>query len=180
MKLLLAIVRARFKSMVILVILLVLNVALACYVTFRQAPRTEALRIQRNARQRLLATGGDDLSAIYRQGITDLALFLDIAPPRKSFARVIGEILEMAHNNGLAVSGITYKPDPVAHDGLIDYAFSFSVVGKYAGVKSYIADLQHFREMVVVDQFSLVGGRMSEEVVDLKLHLTVYLRAVPR
>lgn len=180
MKLLLEIVRARLKSIVVLVTLLVVNVALACYALLWQAPRNEALQVRRNEQQRLLASGGGDRSAVYRQGTTDLETFLTLVPPRKSFARVVGEILEMAQNSGLTVSGVTYKPQPLASGGLIDYSLSFSVMGKYAGVKSYFADLHRFREMVVVEQFSLAGGRATEEVVDLKLNLTVYLQAVAR
>ena len=178
MKFFLEIVQARLKSIIVLGVLLILNVALAVYALFWQAPRNEALQIRRNDQQRLLSSGGGDISAIYRQGTIDLQTFQTLAPPRKSFARVVGEILEMAHNSGLTVSGVTYKPDPVASGGLIDYVLVFSVVGKYAGVKSYFADLQRFKELVVVDQFSLAGGRTTEEVVDLKLNLTVYLQAV--
>jgi type IV pilus assembly protein PilO len=178
MKLLLDIVRARLKSIIILGILLILNLVLALYALFWQAPLNESLQIRRNDQQRLLASGGGDISAVYRQGLTDLATFQAMVPPRKSFARVVGELLEMAQNSGLTVSGVTYKPDPVASGGLIDYSLSFSVAGNYAGVKSYFADLQRFKEMVVVDHFSLGGGRTTEELVDLRLNLTVYLQAV--
>ena len=180
MKFFLEIVQARLKSIIFLGVLLILNVVLAVYALFWQAPRNESLQIRRNDQQRLLASGGGDISAVYRQGITDLGTFYAMAPPRKSFARVVGEILEMAHNSGLTVSGVTYKPDPVASGGLIDYVLVFSVAGKYAGVKSYFADLQRYKEMVVVDQFSLAGGRTTEEIVDLKLNLTIYLQAVAR
>jgi len=180
MKLLLEIVQARLKSIIVLGVLLILNMVLALYALFWQGPRNEALQVRRNVQQRLLASGGGDISAVYRQGTTDLGTFYAMVPQRKSFARVVGEILEMAQNSGLTVSGVTYKPDPVASGGLIDYALGFSVAGKYAGVKSYFADLQRFKEMVVVDQFSLAGGKTTEEVVDLKLNLTVYLQAVAR
>ena len=180
MKFFLEIVKARLKSIIVLGVLLVLNIVLGLYSLIWQAPRNEALQIRRNEQQRLLASGGGDISAVYRQGTADLVAFHAMVPPRKSFARVVGEILEMAHNSGLTVSGITYKPNPVASGGLIDYALGFSVVGKYAGVKSYFADLQRLKEMVVVDQFSLAGGRTTEEIVDLKLNLTVYLQAVVR
>jgi Tfp pilus assembly protein PilO len=178
MKFFLEIIQARLKSIIVLGVLLILTVVLALYALFWQGPHNEALQIRRNEQQRLLATGGGDISAIYRQGTADLATFSAMVPPRKSFARVVGEILEMAQNSGLTVSGVTYKPNPVANGGFIDYTLSFSVVGKYAGIKSYFADLQRFKEMVVINQFSLAGGRTTEEVVDLKLNLTVYLQAV--
>ena len=180
MKLFVEIVRARLTSIIILAILLVLDVALTSYLLIWQGPRIESLQIRRNELQRALTSGGGERTAIYRQGTADLATFQSLIPPRKSFARVIGEIVEAARNNGLVVSGIIYKANPTVRDGLVDYTVSFSVVGKYAGVKSYFADLQRFREMVVVDQFSLTGARTTEEVVDLKLSLTVYLQAVTR
>ena len=178
MKLLLEIIGLRRKSIIFLGLLLLLNMLLVIYSQFRQAPRNEALQIRRNEQQRLLGMGGGDISAIYRQGSADLATFFAMVPPRKSFARVVGELLEMAHNSGLIVSAVTYKPDPVVSGGLVDYSLSFSVSGNYAGVKSYFADLQRFKEIVVVDQFSLAGGRSTEEVVDLRLNLTLYLQAV--
>ncbi len=180
MKFFLEIVTARLKSIIALGTLLLLIVALALYALFWQAPRTEALHLRRVEQQRLLTSGGGDISRIYAQGNADLATFTSLVPPRKSFARVVGEILEMAHNSGLAVSGVTYKPDPVPSGGLVDYVVSFSVIGKYAGVKSFFADIQRSKEMVVVDQFSLGGAKSTEEIVDLKLSLTVYLQAVPR
>ncbi len=178
MKFLLEIIRARPKSFIFLATLLAVNMALVLYLLFWQSPENEALRIRRTEQQRLLASGGGDVTALYRQGMTDLATFSAMAPPRKSFARVVGEILEAAQNSGLTVSAVTYKPDTVASGGLVDYSLSFSVAGKYAGVKSFFADLQRFKEMVVVDQFSLAGGRTTEEIVDLRLTLTIYLQAV--
>ncbi len=178
MKLILDIMRARRKSMLLLGLLLLLNLLLAAYLLLWQSPGMEELQIRRNEQQRLLASGGGDISGQYRQGISDLATFQGMAPPRKSFARVVGEILEAAQDSGLAVSGVTYKPNPVPSGGLVDYSLTFSVAGKYAEVKSYFADLQRFKELVVVDQFSLAGMRTTEEMVDLKLTLTIYLQAV--
>jgi type IV pilus assembly protein PilO len=178
MKFLMGIFRVRMKSIIAIGILLCVNILLALYVQFWLAPRNEALQVRRNEQQKLLASGGGDISAVYQQGTRDLEAFFSMVPPRKSFARVVGEILELAQNSGLTVSGVTYKPDPVVSGGLIDYVLSFSVAGKYAGVKSYLADLQRFREMVVIDHFSLGGVKTTEEAVDLKLDLTVYLKTV--
>ena len=178
MKFFLEIMQVRPKSIITLGALLIINIAVGVYVFFWQNPRNESLQTLRNEQQRLLASGGGGINTNYRQGVTDLATFNGMVPPRKSFARVVGELLELAQNSGLTTSGLSYKPELAATSGLMNYALSFSVTGKYAAVKSYLADLQRFKEMVVVEQFSLSGGKTTEEIVDLKLHLTVYLQAV--
>jgi type IV pilus assembly protein PilO len=175
MKFLLEILRSRKKSVALTLVLLIANVALAVYLLGWLIPGNKALQSRWFEKRKLLTTGGGDLAAIYRQGISDLETFNTMVPVRKSFAREVGDIFELAANNGLTVSAVTYKPNP-SSVSLLDYALSFSVAGKYAGVKSFIADLQRFKEMVVIDHFTLTGSRATEEYVDLKLNLTVYLR----
>lgn len=176
MKMLLEILRVRKKSVIALAVLLVITVTLVVCLQVWLIPGTAALQVQRNERQRLLSTGGGDISAVYHQGTKDLATFGELVPSRKAFARVVGQLFELAANNNLTVSGVSYKPNHSSTNAVVNYTLSFSVVGKYAGAKSYLADLQRFREMVVIDQFDMAGGKATEENVDLKLNMTIYLR----
>jgi type IV pilus assembly protein PilO len=127
--------------------------------------------------KRLLAAGGAgmDEAAFYRQGTADLVVWRTRIYPKKEFARFIGELFETATNSTLKVGSIAYKPQPIKSEGLLAYSIDFNVSGKYAAIKSFIADIEHFREICVIDDISL-NGKATEESVDMRLQLTAYFR----
>lgn len=127
--------------------------------------------------KRLLAAGGAvmDAPAVYRQGTADLAAWRARIYPKKEFARFIGELFENATNNSLKVGAITYKPQLIKGEDLLAYSIGISVSGKYAAIKSFIADIERLREIAVIDNLSL-NGKATEESIDMKLQLTAYFR----
>ncbi len=116
-----------------------------------------------------------DSADVYRQGTADLATWRARIYPKKEFARFIGEIFETATNNSLKVGAITYKPQQVKGEDLLAYSFGFNVSGKYAAIKSFIADIQRLREIAVIDNISL-SGKATEESIEMRLQLTAYFR----
>ena len=63
-------------------------------------------------------------------------------------------------------------------EDLVTYTLDFNVTGKYAAVKSFLADLGRMHEILTVDNISLANSKASEDAVALKVQLTVYLRMV--
>ena len=59
---------------------------------------------------------------------------------------------------------------------MLVYRLAMSVNGRYAAIKSFLVDLRRFRELVVVDDFSLTNSDVFEENVTMDLHMTIYLR----
>lgn len=159
-----------------ILVLVLVNIGIAAYSRFIQQPTLAKLQ-QEWSEKRLLLTGGKgDLSAIYRQGEADLAAFQQRIPLKRDFTRVMMEVFELASNNGLKVKGITYKPDLLKESNLVVYGIVMTVDGKYAGIKSFISDLQCYGGLVTMDSISLTSSSMTEEEVSLKMQLSAYLR----
>jgi type IV pilus assembly protein PilO len=169
---------ARRKSFSFLAFLALLNLALALYLSIWQQPELAKAQSDWFARRSALASGQSiGTAARYRNGVRDLALFEKRYIPKKEFAGFLSVLFDTAKSNSLSVKGITYKPGPVKGEaGLLSYGISFNVSGKYPAVKSFIADLNRFPEMVTLDSLSLASTSKTEESVDLKVELTAYLK----
>jgi type IV pilus assembly protein PilO len=168
--------KARQRSFICILILLILNVGLYAYSAAYQEPLLAGLQIKWAEKRRLAAGEAVmDMATVYRQGTSDLAAWRKRIAPKKEFARFIGDLFEAAGNNSLHVGAITYKPEPVKGEDLLAYSIGFNVSGKYAAIKSFIADMERLRDIAVIDNISL-DGRASEESVALRLQLTAYFR----
>lgn len=172
----LELLKARKKTIAVLLLLVLANVGLTVYIRAFQEPRLARLQGDWTAKRALGAGAGRDVSTIYRQGMDDLAAYHERIPLKKDFTRLMMEIFEEAANNGLKVQGLTYKPETLKEKNLVVYGVSMNLSGKYAGVKSFIADLQCRRELLTIDSLSLSGGSATEESVGLKMQLSAYLR----
>jgi type IV pilus assembly protein PilO len=171
------ILRSRPKTFIFIAVLIFVNVVLYVYCSSYQKPRLSSLQNtwfqQRKAKEQGLNI---DAPSIYRQGKADLSTWRNRIAPKKDFARVVSELFELAGNNALSVGGITYKPAQVKGENLLSYAISLDVYGKYSAIKSFLADVMCSREFLIIDHISLNNNRPTEELVDLKVHLTVYFR----
>jgi type IV pilus assembly protein PilO len=170
------IISARRNSFIAIFVLILINIGLFLYSSAYLGPKVVLLQ-NKWSDKRLIAAGeaGIDTGAVYRQGTGDLAAWRARIYPKKDFARFIGELFESATNNTLKVGAITYKPQPVKDENLLAYSIGFNVSGKYAAIKSFIADIERLREIAVIDNISL-NGKTTEESVDMKLQMTAYFR----
>ncbi|RNC68727.1 MAG: pilus assembly protein PilO [Desulfuromonadales bacterium] len=171
------ILKARKLSIAVIASLILINSGLVVYVRMFQEPQLAGLQDQWSGKRALAAGQKGDVSDAYRQGMADLASFNDRIPPKRDFTKLMMEIFETAANNGLTVKGIAYKPDVLRAEGFVLYGVSMSLDGKYAGIKSFLGDLQCHRGLITVDSVSLSSGSMTEEAVSLKINLSTYLRA---
>lgn len=165
------------RSLALIGVLLLLNVGLYAMITSYQAPAlVNAQNKWRDLRSRVTALGRSDVTVAFRQGKSDLEKITALVPSRRQFARVLSDLIEAAASSGVAPGGITYKPQAVKDEHLLAYSVSMSVTGRYAAVKSFLADLQKYREMVVVDGITLSNSDPFEENVTMDVRMTVYLR----
>ena len=167
---------ARRNAFIAISVLILINIGLFLYSSAYLEPRIAILQ-NKWSEKRLLAAGGAviDAAAVYRQGIADLAAWRTRIYPKKEFAAFIGEIFDTATNNTLKVGAITYKPRLVKGEDLLAYSIGFNVSGKYAAIKSFIADIERLREIAVIDNISL-SGKSAEESIEMRLQLTAYFR----
>jgi type IV pilus assembly protein PilO len=170
------IITARRNSFIAISVLILINIGLYLYSSTYLGPRVAFLQ-NKWSEKRLLAAGGAviDTAAVYRQGTADLAAWRARIYPKKEFSRFIGELFETATNNTLKVGAITYKPQPVKGEDLLAYSIAFNVSGKYAAIKSFIADIERLHEIAVIDNISL-NAKTTEETIDMRLQLTAYFR----
>jgi type IV pilus assembly protein PilO len=171
------IIGARRKSFGFLAFLVLVNLSFFLYQSLWQKPALEKAQNAWFAKRDAAASGADRGGAArYRDGLRDLGLFQKRLISKKDFAGFLSELFATARSNSLSLKGITYKPALIKEEGLLSYDIGCTVSGKYAAVKSFIADLARFPGMVTVDSISLANSSQTEESVDLKVQLTVYLK----
>jgi len=170
------ILKSRQKSFICISILIVANLGLYVFSSAYLEPQLADLqRKWSEKRVQAAAEPAMDAAAIYRQGTADLKTWRARISPKREFAGFIGELFETAVNNSLRVGAITYKPSPVKGENLLAYSIGFNVSGKYAAIKSFIADIERYRAIAVIDNLSL-NGKSDEELIDMRLQLTAYFR----
>jgi len=170
------IIKARRNFLIAICVLILINIGLYIFSSAYLEPRVASLQNIWSEKRLLAAKGAVmDSAAAYRQGTADLATWRARIYPKKEFARFIGEIFETATNNSLKVGAITYKPQHVKGEDLLAYSIGFNVSGKYAAIKSFIADIQRLREIAVIDNIAL-SGKTAEESIEMRLQLTAYFR----
>jgi type IV pilus assembly protein PilO len=142
-----------------------------------QAPAIADAQVKWNdLRRRAAAAGRGDVTSAYKQGQIDLRTLTERIPLKRQFPQVLGDLMEAAASNGVVAGALTYKPELVKGENLLAYALTMKISGRYAAVKSFLADLLNTRELIVVDGFSLSNSDPFEEDVSMDLRLTVYLR----
>ncbi|MBU5614856.1 type 4a pilus biogenesis protein PilO [Geomonas azotofigens] len=177
-QMLLDMIAARRTAFAFIAFLALLVLGLEAYVSTYQRPELERVQQAWFAKRDALARGETQADATrYQQGMRDLEEFRKHLVPKKDFAALMSKLYGTAKSNSLTLSGITYKPGKVKGKGsqIVTYGISFNVVGKYGSVKSFLADLVRYPEMLVVDAVSLSNSSPTEEKVDLKIQTTVYL-----
>jgi type IV pilus assembly protein PilO len=163
--------------LILLLILVVANIGVYFFSSLYQEPRLSQLQNRWSEIQRTSRTPAIDRGTAYQLGSADLKAWKDRIAPKRDLARIVGELFAIASSNSVTVGGITYKPEKVKEDDtLLAYGIGLTVTGRYAAVKSFVADLGRLKEIVVVDSVSLNNSKMTEEQVDLKVSLTAYLR----
>lgn len=171
------IVKQKWRHIVVVVLLLVLNSALGIYVSTSQAPDLiEKQKIWSSLRRQNSSTVRVDAESLYRLGNADLTKLKTRIPAKREFARILGEIYEMASGTAVDVEKISYKPVAIKEDVLQCYELTLTVNGSYAATKSFLADLLKNRELMVVDSVSFANQDMFSEHVTMDLRLTLYLR----
>ncbi len=169
--------RLRRRSLIAIAALVLINVILYADIAIYQTPALDnARRSWGSLRDRVMALGRGDVTATYRQGKTDLEKIRTMIPVKRDFPRILGDIMDTAASSGVTMGSVSYKPRTIKEESLLAYAVIMTVNGSYAGIKSFLADLQQNRELVVIDAISLSNGDPYEENVSMELRLTVYLR----
>jgi len=165
-------IAARSKSFASLAFLVLLALGCQLYLSLWQRPGLEKAQ-DALAKGETLAD-----STRYRNGVRDLEELEKRLVPKKEFAALLSQVYDTAKENSVSLAKISYKPasekDRVGQ--VLPYGISFTVSGKYASVKSFLADLVRYRELLTVDAVSLSSQSQTEESVSLNLDATVFLK----
>lgn len=171
------IVRQKWRLLSIILFMLLLNITLSVVISAYQLPSLATLQVRwSDLRQKLARSGRVDADTLYKQGVDDLEKLMTAIPEKREFARILSDLLEAATASNVEVSKISYKPELLKDEPLLSYQLSFSASGSYAGVKSYLSDLQKSQELIVVDMVSFSNSDFYVENVVMNVRLTVYLR----
>jgi type IV pilus assembly protein PilO len=170
------IARGHKRSLGFIAFLAVLNLVLALYLSLWQNPELARAQSEWFAKREALKAGQNTTAAAsYDSTVRDLSAFRQRLIPKKEFPSFLSKLYDLSKSNSLVISAITYKPTPIKQEGIIAYGISFTLSGKYAAVKSFIADFERLKEMATIDSISLSSTSQTEEVVDLKVQTTAYL-----
>ncbi|QWV92253.1 type 4a pilus biogenesis protein PilO [Geomonas oryzisoli] len=177
-QMLLDMIAARRKSFTFIAFLALLALGIEAYISTYQRPELANVQQAWFTKRDALARGETQADATkYQQGMRDLDEFRKHLLPKKELAALLSRIYGTAKTNSLVLSGINYRPSKEKGKGnqMVTYGISFNVTGKYASVKSFLADLARYREMLIVESISLSNSSVTEEKVNLRIQTTVYL-----
>lgn len=169
--------RQKKRSLNVALLLLVVNIAVyAVNYGYLDSSVNEARQKWHELRRRVSVAERGDVSVVYRQALADLEKLSALIPLKRQFPSVLGDILDAAASSNVVIGTVTYKPQVVKNEDLLAYSINMSVSGSYAAVKSFLADLQKNRELVVIEAVALSNRDPFEENVSMNVNLTVYLR----
>ena len=174
---LLELLRLKKQSLIAIGLLLLSNVILYALVSgYQESAIIEARANWGNLRRRIAAANQGDVNVVYRQGKSDLEKLRSRIPLKRQFPQVLGDVLDAAASSAVTIGSITYKPQVIKDEELLAYIVTISTSGSYAALKSLLADLQRYHELVVIDGVSFANSDPYVENVSMELSLTVYLR----
>lgn len=173
----LEIVRQKWRSLSVILFLLLLNAALGVFVSSYQVPALSELQTKWSSlRLQASQAGKVDAATLHQQRTADLEKLTSRIPDKRQFARVLNDLLETAADSAVEIGTISYKPVQIKEEALLSYQLSLSADGSYAAIKSFLSDLQKNRELVVVDSVVFLNSDLYVENVVMNLKITVYLR----
>jgi type IV pilus assembly protein PilO len=170
--------REKKVTLIAALVLLLLNIGLYAVTAGYIEPKVAVSQASwSELRQRVAVAGRADVATVYQRGTDDLKKLMSLVPVKRQFPRVLGDILDAAASSAVETGNVSYKPQVVkGREDLLVYGITMSVGGSYAAVKSFLADLQKYGEMVVIDSVKLSKSDLYEENVVMDLKLTVYLQ----
>lgn len=170
------IIRQRGSALKVLLVLFLATLAVWGYASLWQAPAlAKGEGSLRQAQVDATSATGTPASR-YRAAEGELKLFRDRVIDKRDFPSFLARLFDRVAKNGLAFKQVTYKPLVIPDEGMVSYDIGFTVSGRYAQVKSFIADLARFREIVTLDSVNLANTSPTEERVELRVQITAYLK----
>ena len=171
------IIRQKWRLLSIILVLVLLNIALGTVISMQQIPHLADLHMTWNdLRRQLAGTGQVDAATLYHQNAADLETLKKRIPEKREFARVLSELYADATSSSVELGSVNYKVAQIKGEPLLAYELSLTVTGSYAAVKSYLADLEKKRELLVIDSVSFANSDPLVEHIAMDLHITVYLQ----
>jgi Tfp pilus assembly protein PilO len=111
------------------------------------------------------------------QAKQDIEYFVSRLSLRTEFPTVIAELFQLLHNHGLSVNKMSYNPELIDFHHLLKFTTNFSVIGKYAPIKSFLADLQESKTLFCIDNLSIVNrSTQEEESIEIMLQISTFFR----
>jgi type IV pilus assembly protein PilO len=169
--------KAQPRTFILIFVLILVNIGFFLFTAAYLTPHFERLQNQWFEKRKIMTGGaGLDEATIYQQGTRDLTVWRDKIISKREFTKFIGTLYETASNNSLTFSGLSYKVVQLKEKNLVAYSLDINVSGKYGAIKSFISDIGRMPEIITTDNISLNNKTFTEDHVDLRVQLTVYLK----
>jgi hypothetical protein len=151
--------------------------AAALYVSAVVPLATEraALRAEADDLERRLQPGG----AAARKGTPaeQLATFYAFFPAPQSSPEWLGKINAAARANGLALRAGEYKLERPADQKLVRYQITLPVVGSYAQVRGFVAQVLAEVPAAALEEITLRRESVSSPALEARIRFTLFLRS---
>lgn len=159
------------------VFILLLNLAFYVVVIERQRDRMARLETVYSKKRNPVGLRAEgERIAGYRIAGEEVKLFEAGLPPKEKFVQRLKEMHDLLERHGLTMDRITFKPKAVGALKLWKYTSSFSVSGRYAQLKGFIADLQNSPNLFCLEKLSFINRSSTRELVNMKLEVSTYFK----
>lgn len=169
----------RFNRLFFWVVGFLFVINLFSFVLIKNAERktiAELYSAYETKRKKRVPERSDTAKARAQQAKEDIRDFTNALPRRLTFPEIIKEIFDALNRHGLPATNMSYKPEAVDFQKLLKYSTSFTVSGRYASLKAFLADIQNSRTLFCIESISFTNQSKAEELVSLNLKVAIYLR----
>ncbi|MBN1848458.1 MAG: type 4a pilus biogenesis protein PilO [Deltaproteobacteria bacterium] len=113
----------------------------------------------------------------FLQARRDIQSFVNRLSQRTEFPVLVSELFQLLHRHGLSMDKMSYHPESIDFYDLLKFTTNFSVVGKYAPIKAFLADLQESKTFFCIDNLSITNrSSQDEESIEMAFQVSMFFR----
>ena len=156
-------------------VILLLNLFFYALIIKKQSKKIDELRYLYAKTRNIGTFDKNDKTAKHILAKDAMQSFRDKLLNKSAFPDHVKELYYIINGQGLSISTMTFKPEPVNNLLLWKYTTSFKVSGQYAKLKGLLAEIQESPSLFCIESLSFKNQSKNEELVDLNLSISTYL-----
>ena len=155
-------------------VILLLNLFFYSVIIKIQSKKIDELRCLYAKTRNIGAFDKNDKTTKYILAKDAIQSFRNKLHNKSAFPNHVEELYNAINGQGLSISTMTFKPEPVNNLSLWKYTTSFNVSGQYAKLKALLAEIQESPNLFCIERLSFKNQSKNEELVELNLRISTY------